>query len=1067
MRMVPICMLKQASAALIVAMVTLNCRADADEAWLLRATLPEGVQPLLAVIVDTSAATAGTIAVNEPYDPERDYGVALPATVRCDATRVYWRRAAGPAPDCLAQAGLEFIPSRPTNGLQCEAARTTLGLYGFFVASRAAQWHTDGNYWSAPNPDSAQAVECRADRGRHGAAAGRWYASDGPGSPWQGDVAREIGWDRAPFADPYIFFTGNYLNYLRASPVAVERPIAEAALRQLSAALTATAELEVALIRVDPDGPEGGYVARAPVTSALAATELLAIAGEPPLGSAPLAETLAEAANWLSGRTIRFGDDARRDPATFDPMAPGRYLSPFSHACRPVSLVFLTAALASDDGLAASAANELPRFDELTGGCGTDCLAALQSWIATADLSDALAGGQHATMAWITPNAASNGLAGPNGSIADPLAYINLIARSFQRDAAVPADPQLSAAGLTPFGGDSDQPGIVLGLTAALAHERWPGNLFRYALRAPASPLAPPSIVDADGETAIDPVTGLPKPGSRSLWSDSPDASLLAGGAAGRLPTADARRIYSDVASLRILDPANHLVPGNARFDRAMLGLAATDPESLTDVVDWPAAQRMLGDPGSHAPLVVDYPAARLQLVFAATHDGLLHAFDAESGAELWAWLPKELLPRLPELMRDEATTVRGHGIDGPLVLHRHDPDGNGRIDASAGEHLWLLFGLGRGGSRYYALDISAPDDPRLLWSIELPTENVEAMAEPVVTRLVVAGSGQTSGDWVVLIAGGYDRRFDSRAATGAGAGNRLLVLDAVTGRSLWSGGDDAEDELRMPGLASLPSAPRALDLDGNGYLDRAYLVDVTGKLWRLNFASGRSAAELAEARLIARLGTGTQRFHATPDVSVARVGDGNRIAIAAGSGWLARPRDTSVVDRIYTIFDREAAGVLAEADLHDGTEPGSAMPATASGWFVRLEAHGPGEKIIGPSVTFDHALRFQTYQAVGNDDSEPCGPPRALLRMYALDVRSGLPHATAVESEEDDAEEIAGSGLPVGLSFGFPDRWEETCPGCRPRPFGVIAGETFDTGYAGDPVKTSWRKLAPPPASP
>ena len=136
--MVPICMLKQASAALIVAMVTLNCHADADEAWLLRATLPEGVQPLLAVIVDTSAATAGTIAVAEPYDAERDYGVSLPAAMRCNAPRVYWRRAAGPAPDCLAQAGLEFIPSRPMNGLQCDAARATLGLYGFFVASRAA-----------------------------------------------------------------------------------------------------------------------------------------------------------------------------------------------------------------------------------------------------------------------------------------------------------------------------------------------------------------------------------------------------------------------------------------------------------------------------------------------------------------------------------------------------------------------------------------------------------------------------------------------------------------------------------------------------------------------------------------------------------------------------------------------------------------------------------------------------------------------------------------------------------------------------------------------------------------
>jgi Tfp pilus tip-associated adhesin PilY1 len=286
----------------------------------------------------------------------------------------------------------------------------------------------------------------------------------------------------------------------------------------------------------------------------------------------------------------------------------------------------------------------------------------------------------------------------------------------------------------------------------------------------------------------------------------------------------------------------------------------------------------------------------------------------------------------------------------------------------------------------------------------------------------------------------------------------------------LWSGGDTDEDDLRLPGLASLASSPRALDYDGDGYLDRAYVVDVTGELWRLDFTSGRTAAGIANGRLLARLGSGTQRFQATPDASVARINGVNRIAIAVASGWLARPRDATVVDRIYAIFDPESAAathVLTEADLHDVTDTGSAMPATAAGWYVRLESHGPGEKIIGPTVTFDHALRFQTYEPVPNSDSEPCGPPRAVIRLYSLDVRSGLPHATAVDSEEDEAEEIAGSGLPVGLRIGFPDRWTETCPGCKPRPFGAIGGETFDTGYAGDPVKTSWRKLAPPPASP
>jgi len=56
----------------------------------------------------------------------------------------------------------------------------------------------------------------------------------------------------------------------------------------------------------------------------------------------------------------------------------------------------------------------------------------------------------------------------------------------------------------------------------------------------------------------------------------------------------------------------------------------------------------------------------------------------------------------------------------------------------------------GGGGSLYYALDLARPDDPRLLWSFALPDTGVQARGEPVVTRLRIAGSGQSAGDWVV-----------------------------------------------------------------------------------------------------------------------------------------------------------------------------------------------------------------------------------------------------------------------------------------------------------------------------
>ncbi len=427
-------------------LATFRVHADSDEAWLQRARLPNGVQPLLAIVIDTSAATGEMITVAEAYDPARNYGAGLAAA--CDASRVFWRRGVGPVPDCRQQVGVELSPARVTEGLQCEAARGPLEIQGYFIASRAAQWRADGNYWSEPKAGSADAIECRADRGRHGAAPGTWHASDGPDGPWNGSTAVEIAWDDSPFANAYAFYSGNYLNYLETTQVPVERPIRDVMLQTLAATLAATADLEVAIVRIDNDGPEGGYVARAPVASALAASEFQALAGELPAGSAPLAETMAEAAAWLSGAPIRFGSDSRAD-ATARDAATSSYKSPFGHACRPVSLAVVTAGQSSDDDLAASAAGALPRFEELTGGCGSGCLAALQHWIQTADLSEALPGTQNAAVEWMAPPVFAEALPATVDPIADPQSYLNLVVRAFQHDAAVPAAPQLSAAAMT------------------------------------------------------------------------------------------------------------------------------------------------------------------------------------------------------------------------------------------------------------------------------------------------------------------------------------------------------------------------------------------------------------------------------------------------------------------------------------------------------------------------------------------------------------------------------------------------------------------------------------------
>jgi type IV pilus assembly protein PilY1 len=1039
-------------------------RADSDEAWLQRAALPDGVRPLLALILDRSQATSAEMAITDDYDPARDYGAALPPGSACDVGRMWVRRGTGPLPDCGRQAGVELLPRSPDSGLQCAAARTPLEEAGYFISARAAQWRASrsGGHWGAPDADGVGALECRADRGTHGDTAGDWYAAEGIEAPWSRDGAKEIPWNRPPFAEPYVFFSGNFLNYLRAAAPTLMRPLAETLARRMAAALGATAELDVAILRVDDDGPEGGYVARAPIPSGDAAAELLALASVAPAGSAPLGETLTEAARWLTGGTRNFGLDDRTDPASLTAPGAAQYRSPFAHACRPVSMAYLSAGQSSDDERAAAAAGALPRFIEEAGGCGADCVGVLVEWLGSTDLRDDLPAQQSAGIAWITP--ADTDVAARTRSYADPLAYLDAVIAAHQRDAAVAANPQLSAAALLPFDSRAGAPGVVFGLTAPRPRERWAGNFLQYSLKAPASPVEPPVIADRDGVPAIG-ADGLPQAGTRSLWSDAPDANLLTGGAAGRLPSPETRNLFVDLASDRIVDPGNRLEPGNELITRDLLGLGPLDAESPEELLESFRAMRSLGDSGRHAPAIAEYPAENLRVAYGASQDGTVHAFDADSGVELWAWMPKELLARIPLLLRDAPTTARGHGVDGQILLHRHDPDGDGVIDSSAAEHLWLMFGLGRGGPRYYALDVSQPREPRLLWSVELPDAGVLALADPVVARLTVTDSGQDPGSWGVFLAGGYDSQFDARGAGGGGSGGRLLLADAVTGRVLWSAGDD-NDDLPIAGLASVAAAPRLLDLDGNGEVDRAYLLDVAGNLWRIDFAGGRAAADLASAHRLAHLGTEGRRFHDTPDAAIVRRGTATALALAFGSGSRMRPRDAAPEDALHVIYDvvtGTAGRDLAIVDLHDVTGTSEGVPPGAPGWILRLVAHGAGEKVAGPVSTFDHVLRFQTYQPLPDDPAAPCGPPRSVARRYAIDIRTAAPRATAVDSPEDEPEEIRASGLPPGLRFGFPGRWEDGCAGCTPRPFAILGGETFDTAYANDPVGTSWRKLVPP----
>ena len=129
----------------------------------------------------------------------------------------------------------------------------------------------------------------------------------------------------------------------------------------------------------------------------------------------------------------------------------------------------------------------------------------------------------------------------------------------------------------------------------------------------------------------------------------------------------------------------------------------------------------------------------RTQVAYAATNDGILHAFRVNNpasssvgtkGEELWGFTPNHLLPQL----KYQAASGHVPNLDSSPVVRDvrlfRDATGSSTGDAAWGWHTVLLGGYREGGRGYYALDVTTPEldaggaGPKLLWEISNTTED-------------------------------------------------------------------------------------------------------------------------------------------------------------------------------------------------------------------------------------------------------------------------------------------------------------------------------------------------------
>ena len=244
-----------------------------------------------------------------------------------------------------------------------------------------------------------------------------------------------------------------------------------------------------------------------------------------------------------------------------------------------------------------------------------------------------------------------------------------------------------------------------------------------------------------------------------------------------------------------------------------------------------------LGDIVNSAPVFAD------GVVYSGGNDGMLHAFDALTGDEIFAYVPNLIFDQLYRLT-DPAYTHRFYVDLTPTIKK-----GAGVLGGTTPRTL-LVGGLRKGGKGYFGLNvtdaktIATENDvaARVLW--EFPQTADDDMgysfSKPVVVR-----TNSTTYPWVVIFGNGYNSTN----------GNSVLyVIHPQTGALIRKipAGTGPDNGL---------SSPMAVDTSHDERIDFVYAGDLKGNLWKFDltnsdpsfwsvaFASGGVAQPLFRAQ--------------------------------------------------------------------------------------------------------------------------------------------------------------------------------------------------------------------------
>jgi type IV pilus assembly protein PilY1 len=503
------------------------------------------------------------------------------------------------------------------------------------------------------------------------------------------------------------------------------------------------------------------------------------------------------------------------------------------------------------------------------------------------------------------------------------------------------------------------------------------------------------------------------------------------------------RNIYTYLESnVSLPDSSNAFIEAN--ITPAMLGLGSDNSErdklvrfvrgydayddngngDTTEKRDW-----MLGSFLHSRPLLIHYETR--SVIFAGANDGMLHAFDDSDGSELWAFIPPNLLDKLHALHTDVVESF----VDGSPKAYL-SYDANGLITKAI-----LIFGQRRGGNHYYALDITDPLVPKYLWKMSPDMADYAQLGQTWSSPMIGKIAYLNGEKWVAFIGGGYDDNQDNDPVAGPDVkGRAIYVVDVLDGSLVWRY-SYAENN----GMAfSIPSDIQRVDTNGDGKIDRLYVGDMGGRIWRFDFGDlnrdGSSETGEWTAKIIFNSNAGGEKrkIFYPPDVTLEK-DSGDYEMLFFGTGDREHPKESTNINRLYAVKDKNPSTPLTETNLVDVTQDllqeSSTSPedksailnalATKDGWFIKLDQN-LGEKCLSSPVVYYGVVYYTSFAPNFGSDGDPCFVGEGTGRLYALRYKSGnaafnLDGLGTIDTlTRSDRAATIGTGIPSGVIITF-----------------------------------------------